>query len=72
MFKISMSASNHPLSVILWHSAQTLRGHSLVNVKLDTLEMGLSIVQVYMKYHLPLSSAINNKETFLAFAVILN
>jgi hypothetical protein len=44
-----MNANNLLLSVIPWPNVLTLKDHFLVNVIADSLEMVLSIVQVYMK-----------------------
>lgn len=46
-----MNAKNCPLSVFLWQNVLTLRDHFLVNVKLVTLEMVLSIAQVCFDHY---------------------
>ena len=44
-----MNANNLLLSVILWQNVLTLKDHFLVNATSESLEMVLSIVQVYTK-----------------------
>ena len=46
-----MNAKNRPLSVFLWPNVLTRKDHFLVNVKLATLEMALSIAQVCFDHY---------------------
>jgi hypothetical protein len=52
MFKTLTNANNLRLPVIPWRNVLTLKDHFFVNAIADSLEMVLSIVQVYMKTYL--------------------